>query len=95
MAKKETFGSVRRFGSRYGRTIRYKIGKIEESRRQSTSCPFCKYKKVERMSAGIWLCTKCKAKFTGRAYDFSQKPRPLQVVQEAEEAPEETEEVKA
>ena len=68
MAEKKRTGSVKRFGSRYGRTIRDKVGKIENLQRKLHKCPFCSKVKVKRLSAGIWQCKKCSAKFIGRAY---------------------------
>lgn len=63
-----TYGSVKRYGVRYGTKLKGKIGKIEAERRASTKCPYCHYEKVKRESAGIWECLKCKARFTGKAY---------------------------
>lgn len=63
----KVYGSVKRFGARYGRTLKYKVGKIEAARKQSL-CPYCNSKNVVRMASGIWNCKKCKSKFTGRAY---------------------------
>ncbi len=72
MASKD-FGSVKRFGVRYGRTIRKKIAKVEESQRKKHSCPFCNKESVKRVSTGIWQCKKCESKFTGKAYSFDRK----------------------
>lgn len=64
----KTYGSVKRYGVRYGTKLKGKIAKIEAEARASTSCPYCHYKKAKRESAGIWECLKCKARFTGKAY---------------------------
>ncbi len=64
----KTYGSVKRYGVRYGTKLKGKIAKIEAERRASTTCPYCHYDKVKRESAGIWNCLKCKARFTGKAY---------------------------
>ena len=62
------YGSVKRFGVRYGTKLKGKIGKIEAERKESTKCPYCSYNKATRVNAGIWYCAKCKNKFTGKAY---------------------------
>ena len=36
-------------------------------------CIYCSYKKVKRVSVGIWYCSKCDSKFTGRAYVIGKK----------------------
>ena len=63
--------SAKRFGVRYGRRIRDKVGKIEAARRASTLCPYCRAKKAHRKAVGIWHCKKCDATFTGRAYTIN------------------------
>ncbi len=65
--------SVKRYGARYGRTLKEKIGKIELEKRASNLCPYCHYRKLSRPAAGIWLCGKCSSKFTGRAYVVGRK----------------------
>ena len=75
MAKKKAqHGSVKRFGPRYGRTVKNKVGKIETDQRQSYQCPVCHYKKVKRVSTGIWQCEKCNAKFASKAYNVAKLP---------------------
>jgi large subunit ribosomal protein L37Ae len=75
MAKKRKTikSSSKRFGARYGRTIRSKIAKVENVARNSTKCPYCNKDGLKRVSAGIYNCSKCNAKFTGQAY--VPKPR--------------------
>jgi large subunit ribosomal protein L37Ae len=73
MAEEKQFGSVKRFGVRYGRTVRSKIAIIESILKGKHKCPYCNKESVKRISAGIWGCNKCGAKFTGRAYDFDRK----------------------
>jgi len=68
MAKKVKYGSVKRLGARYGRTLRFKLGKIESEQSKRHKCPYCTYVQVRRVSAGIWQCNKCDAKFTNKAY---------------------------
>tara|TARA_B100000315_G_scaffold260489_1_gene322308 strand:- start:1376 stop:1864 length:489 start_codon:yes stop_codon:yes gene_type:complete len=74
--------SAKRYGVRYGRKLRDKIGSLDNEKR-SNICPYCHYKKVDRLSAGIWLCRKCDSKFTGRAYTVGKKVEET-VVEEAE-----------
>jgi large subunit ribosomal protein L37Ae len=71
--EKKKFGSVRRFGTRYGRRIKEKLAKIEMEQKAKHTCPYCHYPKVRRVAVGIWACTKCKAKFSGKAYSVSRK----------------------
>jgi large subunit ribosomal protein L37Ae len=61
-------GSVRRFGSRYGRTVRNKVDKIESMQRAKHMCPYCRKVKAKRISVGIWQCQSCNSKFTSKAY---------------------------
>jgi len=64
--------SAKRYGVRYGRKLRDKVGKLDKEKR-SNICPYCHYKKIKRLSVGIWLCSKCDSKFTGRAYSIGKK----------------------
>ena len=66
--KEKVYGSVRRFGPRYGRKIRFKLSQIEAVYHSKHKCPYCLYAKVERLAVGIWHCCKCDAKFSGKAY---------------------------
>tara|TARA_Y100000310_G_scaffold248747_1_gene254673 strand:- start:3321 stop:3551 length:231 start_codon:yes stop_codon:yes gene_type:complete len=75
MAEKDKFGSVKRFGVRYGRINKIKVAKLETSSRSKHTCPYCSYQKVTRQSAGIWNCGKCSSTFTGRAYTPSPTKR--------------------
>ena len=68
MATKKV-GSAGRFGSRYGRKIRTKIWAVEKKQRRKQKCPYCLKDAVKRISKGIWHCTKCHSKFTGKAYE--------------------------
>ena len=68
MAKKKTLGSVKRFGPRYGRRIKHKLADIERIQKGKHKCPYCSSEKVKRIVKGIWHCSRCNAKFTGRAY---------------------------
>lgn len=78
--------TVKRFGARYGRKIRYKVAKIEEELKKKHKCPYCSSLRAKRIAAGIWGCRKCGAKFTGKAYSIAKR------VTFEEEIPEESKE---
>jgi large subunit ribosomal protein L37Ae len=73
MAEDKKIGSTKRFGSRYGRKIRHRVGVIEREQRKLHKCPYCNAIQVKRIAAGIWQCRKCKVKFTGKAYSIGKK----------------------
>lgn len=78
--------SAKRYGVRYGRKNREKIGKIEQEARDSNKCPYCHYEgKVSRLAAGIYFCKKCSSKFTGRAYVIGKRVEADTLKVEAEE----------
>jgi len=83
MASEKGLGPAKRFGPRYGRTVKFKLAKIEKQQRKPQMCPYCDMPKAKRISAGIYECSKCKSKFTGRAY-FLKKKAPIIVVAEEE-----------
>lgn len=62
-------GSTGRFNERYGVGIRKRVLKVEERKNKPTSCPFCSFLTIKRIAAGLFVCKKCKAKFTGGAYE--------------------------
>ena len=78
---KEKFGSVRRFGARYGRRVRQKLGMIEKHTKTRQKCPYCNSYSVKRIAVGIYVCKKCNSKFTGRAY-ILEKPKKRQEAKE-------------
>lgn len=86
MAKKLGLGPVRRFGPRYGRTVKHKLAKIEAEQKKKHTCPYCDRSAVKRKAAGIWHCNKCESTFTARAYTVGSRPsaskRKLEVVAE-------------
>jgi len=92
MAVEKGLGPAKRFGPRYGRTVKFKLAKVEKQQRKPQICPYCDRPKAKRISAGIYECSKCKAKFTGRAY-FLKKKAPVAIV--SEEATEKKEEAEA
>ncbi len=63
---------VKRYGVRYGRTTKKKLGRIEAQQKAAHKCPYCHYAKVRREAAGIWHCTKCGKTFTSRAYTVTK-----------------------
>jgi len=66
-------GPVKRFGTRYGRTTKHKLAKIEIELKKDHKCPYCSKLKVHRVSYGIWSCDKCKNIFTARAYTVGKR----------------------
>lgn len=95
MAISKEFASVKRFGARYGATIKARVGKIENLRKRSVKCPFCMKDTVKRKSVGIWHCTKCNTTFAGKAYTFSKRKSAKQLREEfaAPEQPEQAEQI--
>ena len=73
MVSTKSYGSTKRFGARYGRSLRQKLGVIEEEQRKKHKCVFCHATQVKRLAVGIWYCHKCKSKCTGKAYGISKK----------------------
>lgn len=68
--------SAKRFGTRYGRSLKLKVADIEASARSEHKCPYCNYIKVKRVNTGIWACGNCNAKFTGKAYTLAKVKGP-------------------
>jgi len=71
--QKKGLGAVKRFGPRYGRTVKHKLAKIEFEQRKKHKCPFCTYSKVSRESFGIWNCSKCDARFAAKAHTIGKR----------------------
>ena len=57
-----------RFGSRYGKTVRARMIKVEEKQRKKQKCPFCSKVGIKRLSKGIWKCPRCNKKFASDVY---------------------------
>ena len=91
MKKQKTVGSAKRFGPRYGRRIKDKVAAIEKLLRSKHKCPYCHYQKIKRLAAGIWQCSNCDSKFTGKAYTIAKKKSSTAL---EKEIPEETSEDK-
>ncbi len=73
MAVEKKLAGVKRFGPRYGRSLKQKFIKVESEHRKTHKCPYCSGIKATRVSVGIWSCARCGAKFTGRAYTIPKK----------------------
>ena len=93
MAEIQKYGSVKRFGPRYGRKLKERFGKIEAEQRKKQKCPYCSALKVKRVATGIWECKKCKTKFTGKAYSVSKRISSKETVEEEAPKKEKKEEV--
>ena len=68
------FGSVKRYGVRYGRTTKYKAAQVEAlyyGRR--LKCPYCSKNRVKRVFAGVWQCHNCSVKFSAKAYTIEKE----------------------
>lgn len=92
MAIEKGLGPAKRFGPRYGRTVKFKLAKIEKQQKKPQICPYCDKPKAKRIAAGIYECNKCNAKFTGRAYFLKKKAPVIIKPTEEEEEKEEEEE---
>jgi large subunit ribosomal protein L37Ae len=82
MAAKIKVGSVKRFGVRYGTKVRNKLGLVENVSKKNHKCPYCNSINVKKVSNGIFLCSKCKSKFTGKAYAPIKKVNPQELESE-------------
>lgn len=65
--------SMKRYGARYGRSLKERYSLIEDEQKKLYDCPECGKPKLKRVSKGIWQCTKCNAKIAGKAYSVSKK----------------------
>jgi large subunit ribosomal protein L37Ae len=68
MAKKASLGSAKRFGTRYGRSLKERFVAIEKLQRAEAKCPYCKRVSAKQKAVGIFECSKCGRKFTGKAF---------------------------
>ena len=82
---KKKFGSVNRFGPRYGKRLKDKVADIEKKSKKPSKCPFCSKMSARRVAAGIWQCKKCSSKFAGNAYYLEPKVSAAAKVQEEKE----------
>ncbi|MEK6905680.1 MAG: 50S ribosomal protein L37ae [Nanoarchaeota archaeon] len=60
--------STKRFGARYGPSLKKKFALAEAQQRAKHKCPSCNKMSVKRLATGIWKCLKCNVKFAGKAY---------------------------
>ena len=68
--KKSTLGSAKRFGTRYGKSLKEKFGKAEASSRKLKSPITNKENGAKRVAAGIFVCKKTGVKYAGKAYSI-------------------------
>ena len=96
MAEKKDLGPAKRFGVRYGRTVKPRLAKVEREQKKKHKCPYCSKLGVKRVFIGVWYCKSCGAKFTSRAYTIAKKPLTVKeekVVELKEEPEKEKEEM--
>ncbi len=67
--------TTKRFGTRYGRTVKQKVAKIEAVAKTIYKCPYCSAQKVKKKMAGIWECGKCGKVFTAKAYSADKNTK--------------------
>ena len=96
MEEEKGLGPVKRFGTRYGRTVKYKFAQIEAVQKKPQKCPYCLKLAAKRLAVGLFECKKCKAKFTSKAYSIEEiklvsekKEEVVEVEPKVEEAAEE------
>ncbi len=65
--------TTKRFGVRYGLTVKNKLAAIEKEQKKAYECPVCLAIKSKRVASGIWQCGKCGIKYTGGSYSPIQK----------------------
>ena len=68
MGNTKKVGTAGRFGARYGVRIRKRLLRVENKAKEPYACPFCGFARTKREAAGLFVCRKCNAKFTGGAY---------------------------
>lgn len=82
-------GSAGRFGARYGRISRKRVGDIERMMRRDHECPECGEPDVTRQGTGIWQCSSCDHEFAGGAF-VPETPAGMEASRSIEEAIEES-----
>jgi large subunit ribosomal protein L37Ae len=72
MVEELKLNAAKRFGTRYGRTVKQRFIEVEQLHRKLYKCEHCTKERVKRVAAGIWQCCACNTKFTGKAYTPSR-----------------------
>ena len=70
--KTKKLGSVARFGARYGKRTKAKLLLVEQAQKAKQKCPYCSRMVVKRLATGIYKCSKCESKFTGKAFKVGE-----------------------
>ena len=69
MGNTKKVGTTGRYSARYGVGVKKRVLAVEKRMANEVQCPFCGFSKTKREAAGLFLCRKCNAKFTGGAYE--------------------------
>ena len=64
-------GITRKYGTRYGSSLRKIAKKFEVSQRARYNCPFCGKSSVKRTVIGVWKCKACKKQIAGGAWELN------------------------
>mmetsp|Transcript_33532 Transcript_33532/g.39046 ORF Transcript_33532/g.39046 Transcript_33532/m.39046 type:complete len:97 (+) Transcript_33532:16-306(+) len=67
-------GIVRKYGTRYGASLRKIIKKFEVQQHSRYFCPFCGKTSVRRQAVGIWRCNGCAKVVAGGAWQLTTGP---------------------
>lgn len=59
----------KRFGARYGATVRKRWNAVMVQKTRVYECPNCRHKRVKWVSVGVWRCRKCGFTFAGKAWE--------------------------
>lgn len=69
MGSTKKVGSTGRFKGRYGVGVKKRVLAVERRMQAPVACTFCGFERIKREAAGLFICKKCKMKFTGGAYE--------------------------
>jgi large subunit ribosomal protein L37Ae len=64
-------GITRKYGTRYGASLRKIIKKFEVQQHAVYLCPFCGKQSVRRLAVGIWACKSCHKQIAGGAWELA------------------------
>ncbi len=67
-SKKRKTRHTARFGARYGVSVKKRYETFEAKQRVKHVCPKCGFQKVQRISTGIFKCSKCHLTYAGGAF---------------------------